>query len=51
MRTVQLLFSLPRDSTPRSIRERVEFLKLACLHLGLRTAYYRATWEAYNTRR
>ena len=43
MRTVQLLFRLPRGSTPRSIRERVEFLKLACLHLGLRTAYYRAT--------
>ena len=43
MRTVQLLFRLPRDSTPRSIRERVEFLKLACLHLGLRTVYYRAT--------
>ena len=49
MRTVQLLFRLPRGSTPRSIKERVEFLKLACLHLGLRTAYYRATWEAYNT--
>ena len=43
MRTVQLLFRLPRDSTPRSIRERVEFLKLACLHLGLRTVYYRPT--------
>ena len=43
MPTVQLLFRLRRNSTPRSIRERVEFLKLACLHLGLRTAYYRAT--------
>ena len=43
LRTVKLLFRLPRDSTPRSIRERVEFLKLACLHLGLRTVYYRAT--------
>ena len=41
--TVQLLFTLPRDSTPRSIRERVEFLKLACLYLGLRTVHYRAT--------
>ena len=48
MRTVQLLFRLPRDSNPRSIRERVEFLKLACLHLGLRTAYYRATFFALN---
>ena len=43
MHTVQLLFRLPRGSTPRSIRERVEFLKLAYLHLGLRTVYYRAT--------
>ena len=43
MRTVQLLFRLPRDSISRSIRERVEFLKLASLHLGLRTLYYRAT--------
>ena len=43
MRKVQLLFRLPRDSTPRSIREWVEFLKLACLHLGLTTVYYRAT--------
>ena len=42
-RTAKLLFRLPRGSTPSSIRERVEFLKLACLHLGLRTAYYRAT--------
>ena len=31
MRTVEPLFRLPRGSTPRSIRERVEFLKLACL--------------------
>ena len=43
VRTVQLLFRLPRGSTPPSIRERVEFLKLACLYLGLRTVYYRAT--------
>ena len=43
LRTVKLLFRLPRGSIPRSIRERVEFLKLACLHLGLRTVYYRAT--------
>ena len=42
LRTVQLLFRLPRDSSPRSIRERVEFLKLACLYFGLRTVYYRA---------
>ena len=31
LRTVQPLFRLPRDSTLRSLRERVEFLKLACL--------------------
>ena len=43
LRTVILLFRLPRDSTPPSIIERVEFLKLACLYLGLRTVYYRAT--------
>ena len=43
MRRVQLLFRLPRDSTPLSIRERVEFFTLACLHLGSRTVYYRAT--------
>ena len=43
LRTVKLLLRLPRGSTPRSNRERVELLKLACLHLGLRTAYYRAT--------
>ena len=43
LRTVKLLFRLPRGSTERSIRERVEFFKLACLHLGLGTAYYRAT--------
>ena len=41
--SVQPLFRLPWDSTPRSIRERVEFLKLACLYLGMRTVYYRAT--------
>ena len=29
--TVKLLFRLPRDFTLRSIREQVEFLKLACL--------------------
>ena len=43
LRTVKLLFRLPKGSTLRSIRERVEFLKLAFLHLGLRTVYYRAT--------
>ena len=43
LRPVKLLFRLPRGSTPRSIRQPVEFLKLACFHLGLRTAYYRAT--------
>ena len=43
VRSVQPLFRLPRGSTPRSIRERVEFLKLACLHWGLGTVYYRAT--------
>ena len=32
VRSVQPLFTLPRGSTPRSIRERVEFLKLACLY-------------------
>ena len=31
LRTGKLLFRLPRDSTLRSLRERVEFLKLACL--------------------
>ena len=35
VRTVKPLFRLPRSSGPRSIRERVEFLKLACLQLGL----------------
>ena len=30
VRTVQPLFRLPRGSTLRSLRERVEFLKLAC---------------------
>ena len=29
LRTVKLLFRLPRDSTLRSLRERVEFLTLA----------------------
>ena len=43
VRTVQPLFRLPSGSTPRSIRERLEFLKLACLYWGLRTVYYRAT--------
>ena len=32
MRTVQLLFRVTRGSTLRSLRERVEFLKLACLY-------------------
>ena len=49
LRTVNLLFRLPRDSTLRSIRERVEFLKLACLQPGKCTVYYKAAWEAYNT--
>ena len=31
VRTVQPFFRLPRASTLRSLRERVEFLKLACL--------------------
>ena len=35
VRSVEPLFRLPR--------ERVEFLKLACLHLGLTTVYYEAT--------
>ena len=43
VRTVQPLFRLPRGYTPRSIRERVEFLKLACLYLRLKTVFYRAT--------
>ena len=43
VRSVQPLFRLPRGSTPRSIRELVEFLKLACLYLGLRTVCYGAT--------
>ena len=43
LRTINRLFRLPRGSGPRSIRERVEFLTLACLHLDLRTVYYRAT--------
>ena len=43
LRTVELLFRLLRGYTPRSIREQVEFPKLACLHVGLRTVYYRAT--------
>ena len=34
LRTVKLLFRLPRGSTLRSLRERVEFLRLACLYLG-----------------
>ena len=40
--TVKPLFRLPRGSKVRSLRERVEFLKLACLYLGSGTAYYRA---------
>ena len=43
LHTVKLLSRLPKGSTPHSIKEWVEFLKLACLHLGLRTVYYRAT--------
>ena len=31
VRSVQPLFRLPRGLTPRSIREEVVFLKLACL--------------------
>ena len=42
VRTVKPLFRLPRGSTLRSLRERVEFLKLACLYWGSGTAYYRA---------
>ena len=42
LRTVKLLFRLPRDSTLRSIRERVEFPKLACLQPGKWTMYCRA---------
>ena len=42
LRTVKLLFRLPRGSTLRSLSERVEFLKLACLYWGSGTAYYRA---------
>ena len=43
VRSVQPLFRLPRGSTQCSVRERVEFLKLACLYLGSGTVYYRAT--------
>ena len=32
VRSVQPLFRLPRGSNPRSITERVEFLKLPCLY-------------------
>ena len=32
VRTVEPLFRLPRGSTLRSLRERVEILKLACLY-------------------
>ena len=39
LRTVKLLFRLPRDSTLRSIREQVGFLKLACLQPGESTVY------------
>ena len=37
VRSVRPLFRLRRGSTPRSIRERVKFLKLACLYWGWRT--------------
>ena len=40
--TVKPLFRLPRDSTLRSLREGMEFLKLACLQPGKWTVYYRA---------
>ena len=42
VRTVKPLFRLPRGSTLRSLRERVEFLELACLCSGLGTVYCRA---------
>ena len=42
VRTVKPLFRLPRGSTLGSLTERVGFLKLACLYLGLGTLYYRA---------
>ena len=42
VRTVKPLFRSPRGSTLHSLRERVEFLKLACLYWGSGTAYYRA---------
>ena len=41
VRTVKPLFRLPRGSALRSLRELVEFLKLACLYWGSGTAYYR----------
>ena len=42
LRTVKLLFGLPRDPTLCSLREQVEILKLACLQPGRWTVYYRA---------
>ena len=42
VRTVKPLFRLPRSSTLRSLSEWLEFLKLACLHWGSGTAYYKA---------
>ena len=39
LRTVNLLFRLRRDSTLRSLRERVEFPKLALLQPGKWTVY------------
>ena len=42
LRTVQLLFRLPRDSDLHFLRERVEFFKLPCLQPGKWTVYYRA---------
>ena len=38
VRTVKPLFRLPRGTTLRSLREQVEFLKLACLYWGSGTA-------------
>ena len=42
LRTVKLLFRLPRHATLRSLRERPEFLKLVCLQPGKWTVCYRA---------
>ena len=42
LRTVKHLFGLPRDPTLRSLRERLKFLKLACLQPGKWTVYHKA---------